>query len=321
MDYHFKIKFKDYNDLLVKLNDIDLARDYMALFHRNYQKQFPILRDLGSYNISRMQDLAKQAKDLLNWDWLKDDYSSLEVTTRMHKDIEHYVSKGFQHIDSSHDSLLHELHYCLHSMQVDNRRGSVQIEWFNDDGFSLDPYKIKFSHDNTLGAIQLQNPYVGHAPDWVYQQNDYTDVWSTCKFHNFVRPGFVIQMQGTIHRSIHHFDVDAYLAWWWQHAPDFIEYHGVEKMKAYAGKPIIGYVINNKELLNIHHAGKLELVGVEINPEYLLTLSDTNLPDCYAVSKHDYLNVAGPDWPSYEDFLQDKNVPEFIKKELTDMLS
>jgi hypothetical protein len=320
MDYHFTIKIKHHNDLIVKLNDSDLARDYMALFHRNYQKQFPILRDLGSYNITRMKELAKQAKEILGWNWLKNDYTSLEATTRMHKDIEYYAGKGFQNVNSCHDSLLHELHYCLHSMQSNNRRSIVQIEWFNDDGFSLDPYDIEFSHDNTLGAIQLQNPYVGHAPDWMYQQNDYTDVWTTCKFHNFVRPGFVIQMQGTIQRSNHNFNVDAYLSWWRQHAPDFIEYHGVDKMKAYAGKPIIGYVVNNKELLKMQNTTKLELVSIEINPEVLPTLTHASIPNYPCISKHSYLNVAGPDWPSYEDFLQGKNIPEFVEKEIANML-
>lgn len=38
------------------------------------------------------------------------------------------------------------------------------------------------------------------------------------------------------------------------------------------------------------------------------------------VSENDYIIVAGPDWPSYDIFTQHKNIPEFVYKEIDEML-
>ena len=321
MDYQFEIKFKNFDALFVKFNDGRLSQDYTMLFYRNYQKQLPILRDMGAYNIEYMRELAIKCKDILGWDWINDRYDDYEVTTRMHKDIEKYAGKGFDLVNSEHDQLLHELHICLHSTQQHNQRETIQLEWFNDDGFSLQPYDFNFVHDYTLGAVILQNPYVGHPPDWIWKQNDYSNIWQTCKFHDFVRPGMVIQMKGNIEKTVKPFtDVDNYISWWKQHAPDFLKHHGIEKMIANTGNPVIGYIINNQDLIPLQTATSIELEYVKINPKLNLDSLSKRLPELPGIRKHDYENVAGPDWPSYDDFLADKNVPDFVKQEIATML-
>jgi hypothetical protein len=39
------------------------------------------------------------------------------------------------------------------------------------------------------------------------------------------------------------------------------------------------------------------------------------------ISKKDYESIAGPDWPSFDSFLSRINVPDFVYRELTDMLT
>ena len=134
MNYDFAIKFHDSAPLYVKFNDSQLSRDYMALFYRNYQKQLPMLRDQGAYDIDKMRELASQAQHILGWSWSHDDYNDYAVTTKMHKDLERYLSQGFSNVPREHDSLLHELHICLHSAQLQHQRTTVQLEWHSKFG-------------------------------------------------------------------------------------------------------------------------------------------------------------------------------------------
>jgi hypothetical protein len=320
MDYDFAIKFHDCVPLLVKLQNGQLSRDYLALVYRNYQQQLPVLRDQGDYNIDKMRDLAAKAQDILGWSWTYDDYSDYAVTTKMHKDLERYLSKGFNVVPKEHDSLLHELHICLHSAQLGHQRTSVQLEWFNNDGFALQAYDFKFVHDNTLGAICLQNPHVGHPPDWIWRQNDHTAVWQTCKFHDFVRPGLVINMQGKLERTVGEFEhAETYLQWWRKWAPDFLEFHGQDKLLANTGRPVIGHILNNQDLLPLQLKNKLDFDSIEFHPDLISSLSFANLPSVYAISEFDYNNLAGPDWPAYQQFITGERRPDFVCQEIFDM--
>jgi hypothetical protein len=318
-DYDFVVKFQDSAELYIKFNDSELTRDYVALFFRNYKKQPPILRDQGAYDIARMRELASQARDILGWNWTEADYSDYAVTTRMHKDLEIYLSKGFTDIPLRHDSLLHELHICLHSAQLQNQRTTIQLEWFNDDGFDLKKYDFQFIHDDTLGAVSLQNPYVGHPPDWIWKQNDHTAVWQTCKFHDFVRPGLVISMQGHLQRTIAEFNRVDYLNWWRQMAPNFLAYHGEKKMLSNTGKPVIGYVINNHDLVPLQDKRQLNFEWIKFHPDLDSKISFDNLPVLQPISQSDYQNIAGPDWPTYEQFVNG-NRPNYVCQEIHDMI-
>ena len=127
MEYHFALRFKDTEPLYIKFADSGLAKDYMALFYRNYQKQPPMLRDQGAYDIDQMRQLADKAKHILGWHWQAEDYSDYRVTTRMHKDLETYLKSGFGNVPGQHDQLLHDLHICLHSAQLQNQRTPIQF--------------------------------------------------------------------------------------------------------------------------------------------------------------------------------------------------
>jgi hypothetical protein len=320
MDYDFIIKFQDADPLYVTLNPGALSRDYLALFRRNYQRQLPMLRDQGAYDIDRMRELASKAQKILGWSWTHDDYNDYAVTTQMHKDLERYLSQGFAHVPGTHDSLLHELHICLHSAQLQHQRTTVQLEWFNDDGFDLGDYDFRFIHDDTLGAVSLQNPYVGHPPDWIWRQNDCSAVWQTCKFHDFVRPGLVISMQGQLERTVNEFqEAESYLEWWRQSAPDFLAYHGEQKMLANTGHPVIGYIVNNHDLLDLYSRPRLIFERVEFHPDLENRISGASLPAWHEISEFDYNNLAGPDWPEYAQFVSGKNRPDFVLREIFHM--
>jgi len=320
MHYHFSIKFRDSPQLLIQFEDSQLAKDYMALFYRNYQRELPMLRDQGAYDIDRMKDLASQAQSILGWHWTYEDYDDYAVTTQMHKDLEIYLQKGFVGVSEAHDELLHELHICLHSMQLQNQRTTIQLEWFNDDGFDLADYDFEFRHDHTLGAVTLQNPYVGHPPDWIWRQNDHTAVWQTCRFHDWVRPGLVIAMQGNLQRTVTEFqDLDRYLAWWHQWAPDFLEFHGQEKMIRNTGRPVIGYVINNQDLVPLQHQPRLIFESVSFHPDLEAQLENWHLVEIPPITEHDYNNLAGPDWPAYQLFIDGQDRPDFVCREILEM--
>jgi hypothetical protein len=320
MHYHIAIKFQGIDELLIKLLDIPLSQDFIKLCHINYLKEQPVFRDFANYNFDYMQKLVHQCREVLGWNWIKseEDYYDNSITTIMHKDLETFLANGYNTIPEGYDQLLHDLHVCLHSMEGHNNRTTIQIEWFNDSGFSLDNYDFNFIHDNTLGAILLQNPYVGHPPSWIYRSNDHTAVWQTCRFHDFVRPGIVINMTGNLNQTIMPFNqVNDYLKWWKDTAPDFVEYHGEQKLLDNSGKPIIGYVVNNNLLLKLNQQSTIKFEYLRFNPE--LGLPD-QLDDLTKLkinlNKTDYEVIAGPDWPSYQQFISSNDIPEFVVNEL-----
>ena len=258
------IKFQNYKPIEIELDQIDVARKYKELVRKN-STELPIFRDPLSYNIDKFCYLINKAKTILGWDWLNKDYTNLEVITLLHKDIEKYVggdSAGFCNIPEEHDNLIHELHYCIHAIQNNNDRGQwLQLEWFNDDGFLL-PDDFNFKSKLEFGDVKLQNPYVGHNPLFVYQQNDYTSISQTCKFHDLVRPGINLVIKKY---EIENFSMDECLQWFSTHGPEFVNRHGIEKIKHYVGLPVIGRVLNLDILEQIANAPKLTFEYIKVN--------------------------------------------------------
>lgn len=251
MAVDFEIKFANVPALQCELDHTDLARRYLALLKQQYaQDSSPIFRDPKQYTLEYFKSLTDSAKDLLGWDWHRPSYD-LAATKELHKSLEQYLANGYANIPEEHDDLLNELHFCLHAIESGSRRDSwLQIEWFNDQGFTLnaDEYPAKFSLD--FGAIRLQNPYVGHHPLFVYEQKDLKNIGQTCRFHDFVKPGIniVIAPRSGYKET---FDWTSYLQWFQTHAPDFVADKGIDNLKKFTGHPIIGMVKNIHDLQNL----------------------------------------------------------------------
>ena len=239
---NFEVKFSGVPALQCSLNDTKLTQRYIELI--KHQTESPIFRDPPQYTLEYFKELAVKARQMLGWDWVKDSYT-LAVTTKLHKDIEKYLAQGFENVPEEHDHLLHELHYCLHAIESGSRRNSwLQVEWFNDDGFSIDADEYPAKINLEFGDLRLQNPYVGHHPLFVYQQNDNFNIQQTCKFHDFVKPGINI----VVARKNKPFDMATYLQWFETYAPNFVAQHGIEKLKKFTGHPVVGFVTNKSDL-------------------------------------------------------------------------
>jgi hypothetical protein len=246
------VKFKGHPELNIVLNDNHVARDWLKLFVKNYQKEFPIFRDQKKYTVEYLKELALQAKNNLNWN-CETEFNNIQDTVTLHKCLEHTLQQGFATIPAEYDNLIHELHFCLHKIEYidfannNTNRHWLQIEWFNDDGIDLD---INFQHslDCNFGDLRLQNPYVGHTPLQVYNQNDFSDIMQTCKFHDFIRPGLYIH---TAHQQPNTFNKTHYLDWWHTNASEFVGKHGIEKILHFTGHPVIGRVLNLNDLETI----------------------------------------------------------------------
>jgi hypothetical protein len=243
------ITFQNRPPLELHIIDTDLGYNYASLVKKNYENSFPVYRDRPKYTEKYMMGLAEQASVAFNWHWSADHYS-LNNTPLLHKDLEHLLgTTGFTQVPEQYDHLLHELHYCLHIVQhpdtVGTRMGFLQIEWFNDDGFDLDTH-FKFQHHMQFGDLQLQNPFVGHGPAQIFFENDYYDLDLTCKFHTFVKPGIVINVNTT-----YCVDPDQVIKKFQAQGPDFVARHGVEKIRHYTGFPVIGQIKNTKLLQEI----------------------------------------------------------------------
>jgi hypothetical protein len=241
------IKFKNYPELNIILDDNQTARDWKALFKKNYEREFPIFKDQKKYTLDYLIKLAVEANDKLGWT-IDLDIKSIGDTVNVHKYIEHVLVDGFSSIPEAYDYIIHELHFCLHKFeQIDlsnspnKTRQFLQLEWYNDDGVPLDE---NFQHKLhcEFGDVRLQNPYVGHIPLKVYQENDYSEIMQTCKFHDLIRPGVWIEAYKD--QSEKTFDLENYVNWWNTYAPEFIAYHGIDKILHYTGHPVIGRVTN-----------------------------------------------------------------------------
>jgi hypothetical protein len=251
------VKYKNFPALEIELNDNSLKHDYKNLLKKNSQ-QPPISRDPCKYTLEYFSVLAQQAKDILKWDWIRAHYSLKELVD-LHKDIETYLSNGFQNIPKEYDMLLHELHYALHAIEIKNSRGKwIQIEWFNNDGFAI-PDDLNFSTQLEFGDVKLQNPYVGHDPIFVYRQRDFSNIAQTCKFHDLVRPGLNIMIQPEKCYITEH-----YRYWYEIHAPDWIQQHSWNKIMRYTGWPRVGRVKNLDVLKDVATSPLFEIESVHV---------------------------------------------------------
>ena len=235
------VKFKDQPALHLLIDDTDIACQYYDLVKESYSKEVPIYRDSNRYTMEYMLSLAQTAKKVFGWDWMTDEYN-LKNSTKFHKDLEVLLGKtGFETVPAEYDHILHELHYGLHILEHGNtgRNGWLQIEWYNDDGFELDP-GFKFQQLMKFGDIKLQNPFVGHGPLQMYYEQDFINISQTCKFHTFVKPGINISIVNFPKITF----VDEIIALFNQHDPAFVELHGEETIKYYTGYPVIGRVTN-----------------------------------------------------------------------------
>jgi hypothetical protein len=254
--FTFKVKFKDLPPLKCIIDNTDLGRKYYELVKQQWHDdQHAIFRDPQRYTFDYFTDLAHQAHRELGWDWIKPKYD-LPTTTLLHKDIEQYLSQGYEHIPEEHDELLHEIHFALHAIESGSRRNSwLQIEWYNDRGFSIpcEQYPAKLNLE--FGDLRLQNPYVGHHPLYLYQQRDSTNIMQTCKFHDFAKPGINVVINKNSYRP---FDWDHYMTWFNKHSPQFLQLHGEQKLRQYTGHPVIGKIENLNDLETVLKTSVLE---------------------------------------------------------------
>lgn len=256
------VKFKNYKEIKLSIDDTPLGKEYYSLVKYNYNHSFPIFRDRPKYTIEYMLELAKEAKEKLSWQWSFEHYD-ISITALLHKDIERLVGSGYDSIPAELDNLIHELHYCLHVLQdtgsSKTRDGWLQIEWYNDSKFPLIGTDV-FKQELLFGDIKLQNPFVGHGPLQIYTEQDFTNIPQTCKFHNAVKPGINISLSD--HPVI---DPLAVLDAFKLHSPSFVEQHTEETILRYTGYPVVGKVENLTDLHTIKTAPVLELHYIEFD--------------------------------------------------------
>lgn len=253
------ITYKNYDPIVLQIDDTPLGDKYVQLLKDNYQASPPVYRDRIKYNSEYLLDLAQQAKAAFGWDWeLTTDF------TLLHKDLEMLLgTTGFEHVSAEYDNLLTEIHYCLHIVQhldtINSRDGAFQIEWFNDLGFTLDQ-SFEFNTHKKFGDVEFINPFVGHGPVQIFYEDDHTNITQTCKFHNFVKPGIVISTYNQMANCA------LILDYFKKHDPAFVNTHTEETILHYTGYPKIGHVVNLndfKTLLNDPLVIELERIDFE----------------------------------------------------------
>lgn len=250
--------------MYVDVDPTPVARSWQDLVSRNLQRDpHPIFRDPQKYTVDRLRQLAAEANRELGWQWDTNDLS-LSNTTLMHKDIEQYLAQGFENIPERYDNLLHDIHFCLHSVESGSRRNSwLQIEWYCDDHEPLPEEQYPAKLYLEFGDVRLQNPYVGHHPMYLWEQDDHHDIMQTCKFHDRITPGICLVVD-TIAKN-KSFDWNRYLAWWKQHGGRFLDLHGMDKIRNFTGHPVIGKVRNLDDLRECVSRPFLELDRVLID--------------------------------------------------------
>lgn len=257
------VNFKNQKPIRCNIIDTELGQRYQQLVEENYKASFPIYRDVVKYNEKYLRTLAKYAAFNLGWDWDPDSYT-IENSVMFHKDLEVFLNRGFDQIPAELDDLMHELHYCLHLVQFDTDkitrdRSWLQIEWFNDNGFTLTDTSV-FQKNLYKGDLKLQNPFVGHGPAQIDWENDYTNISQTCKFHDYVKPGINI----STHDIENNYNKQDFVKKFLQADRHFYELHGPDKIWEYTGYPVIGKVENLEDLYTIIHTNEiLELESLE----------------------------------------------------------
>jgi hypothetical protein len=239
----FSIVYKDCEPLEIEFNNTPLADQYQQLIQDTYKNDTHVIcRDQKYYTLEVLQKLAIEASQAFNWNWNTSDLS-IDNLTLMHKDIENLVGNGYKNLPEEYDELVHNIHYGLHAIEAKNDRGSwLQVEWFNDVGFTIPPEDYPGKIGCEFGDIKLQNPWVGHNPLFVYGQNDFRDVEKTCKFHDFCKPGINILI--TDYNAVKNYNQEEYQDWFNTHAPSFVQKHTWETILAYTGDPVVGRVTN-----------------------------------------------------------------------------
>lgn len=257
----FQVKFRDAPALLCQLSDTSLGQRYYDLVRTQYTSDSAaIFRDPQRYTIDYFIQLVEQAHTQLGWDWRRNCYD-LATTTRLHKDIEQYLAQGFENIPAEHDEILHELHFALHAIESGSQRNSwLQIEWYNDNGFDItaDDYPGKINLE--FGDLRLQNPYVGHHPLYLYQQQDSIDILQTCRFHDFVKPGINLVIE---RGNFVPLDWNRYINWFHTNGADFIEKYSEADLIRFTGHPVIGHVVNTDDLEIVVNKPYLEFERLE----------------------------------------------------------
>jgi len=226
--------------LNILVNDTQTGRSYFELNQRLNQQQSAYFRDTVNYTPEYMIKLAHRAKEAFGWDWFSETYD-IASATKLHKDLENSVGKlTFENIPEQHDELLYELHHCLHAIQFGKKESgrfdNFQIEWFTDDSVPL-PSCFEFQETCNFGDLILINPYVGHNPLQIFQENDFVSLSTTCRFHDIIKPGIVLSQRV-------HVTKDEILAKFKELAPDFVQLHGEEQIRYYSGSAVIGRVEN-----------------------------------------------------------------------------
>jgi len=251
------VKYRGFPNLEIKLDSTPVRDAYKELVKKNSQ-QPALSRDPQKYTVQYLQQLALEAKTVLGWNWISNTYN-LETTTRLHKDIETYLARGFENIPEEHDHLCHELHYAIHAVQAGSTRGEwLQVEWFNNDSIPM-PAEFEFTCQLKFGDVKLQNPYVGHDPAFLFVQKDFNNIAQTCRFHDLVRPGINIMINSYGFNCS-----DNYLKLLKLHAPEWFEQHGADKIMRYTGWPCVGSVLNLNVLQDIVDSPVFELEKVEV---------------------------------------------------------
>jgi hypothetical protein len=257
------VKFRNLPVLTVSIDDTETGRLFFNLSQTQNAVQAPFFRDAMHYTPKYMFELAQQAKKAFGWNWVSDHYD-ISVTATLHKDLENYVGKlGFDQIPEEYDSLLYDLHHCLHAIQFGKidpgRYDNLQIEWLTDESIPL-PQSFEFVESTNYGDLILINPYVGHNPLQIYRENDFACIETTCKFHDIIKPGIVIttNIETVTKKQI----LDQFL----KQVPEFVELHGADKILYYSGSAKIGHVENVDILRKIkNYTGDLELESAEFN--------------------------------------------------------
>lgn len=237
-----KIKFKNFEPLELKFDNSPTVDIWKKLFLDNLKIKLPMYRDQNKYQIEYLNLVYKQICELLHWDQL--DLTRIENTVKAHKNIEVLLADGYSKIPVELDDLIHEFHYGLHTQEYNNfiqgwlPRHHIQLEWFTDE---YEPLSEDFTHKLTMefGDLRLQNAYVGHIPSQLYEQNDYSNLDQTCRFHDRIKAGLYIRTSDDTAINI-----NDYVKWWEFYAKDFVKKHGIDKILHYTGHPVIGKVAN-----------------------------------------------------------------------------
>ena len=240
------VKFCDQPPLQLCIHNTVVGQKYFDLVQQNYSQSIPVYRNLTKYTKEYLLELASQARDAFGWNW--DQIINFEsgIAAQLHKDLELLLVNGFAHIPEQYDNLVHELHYCLHLNQFPSKHTHaswLQIEWYNDQGFELAP-EFEFRNMLKFGDVKLQNPFVGHGPWQLWCEQDFSNITQTCKFHTWVKPG--INIANRDFPSVK--NIDEIIQAFEQHSPEFVQLHGINKIKHYTGYPVIGQVLNLQDL-------------------------------------------------------------------------